>query len=219
MNPASQLYPFVRFANSLLFACGLALMLDQSTATALDRFEQVAHWHSDDRALIVVDKTGDRNWNDATRLAVDAWNQPSAGTGLHLTWTTGTGGCAPAGNRIEICQETYQMLGGGIHDDREGLTDVRLGSDRSQSHIGGATISVCSNCRVESPRRRVIATHELGHSLGLDHSARLGSVMYPRGGPDRPAAGDVTSLRQLYGHVDRNDRCGVFDLQVGLFCF
>jgi len=44
-------------------------------------------------------------------------------------------------------------------------------------------------------------------------------VMYPRGGPDRPAAGDVTALSQLYGHVDRNDRCGFFDLQAGPFCF
>jgi len=219
MDRAPQLYRSVRLANIVLGAASLALLLDHSTANAFDRFLQLPHRRSDDRVLVVVDKTGDRGWNAATRSAVDTWNNVAGGTGVHLTWTTGSGGCGPEGNRIDVCLEPYQSLGGGANNDREGLTDLRLGPDRAQAHIASTSILVCSNCRLEAPRQRVVATHELGHSLGLDHSPRPGSVMFPSGGPERPDDGDVTTLRQLYGHVDHDGHCGLFGLEFGPFCF
>jgi hypothetical protein len=214
-----HLYQFVRFANSILFACAIALIFDRSMASAFDRIEQVPHWRSDERALVVVDKTGDKTWNEATRHAVNAWTKAVDGTGLRLTWTKGTGGCEIGGSRIEICQKPYQTLGDDIHNDREGLADIRLGDDRTQAHIGGTTIAVCSNCRLEAPRRRVVATHELGHALGLEHTNRIDSVMYPTGGPDRPTSFDTSALKQLYGHADTEDRCALFNLRVGPLCF
>lgn len=220
MPEGFDLYRLVRFVNSLLFASALALMLDQSMAAAFERFEQIPHWHSEERSLVVVDKTGDRAWNEATRKAVDAWNRAAPGTGLRLTWSKGGAGpCTPDGTRIEICQDPFQTLGDDMHDDREGLADLRLGGDRTQAHIGGTAISVCSNCRLDPPRRQVVATHELGHSLGMEHTSRVRSVMYPTGGPAQPDAEDAAVLRRLYAHVDREDRCGAVNLRVGPLCF
>lgn len=219
MDQAKNLYRFVRFANTLLFACGFALALDQSMAEALGRFDLTPHWHTDDRALVVTDRTGDRTWNDATRHAVDAWNRSAGGTGLRLTWTTGSGPCTPGGNHIDVCQEPYQTMGDDGHDDRQGLTDLRLGPDRRQAHIGGTSIAVCSNCGLTAARRRVVATHEVGHGLGLGHTLRRTSVMFFTGGSDVPDAQDATDLHQLYAHTDDVERCGVFNVRLGAFCF
>ncbi len=198
MTPSAELRRFVRFVNTLLFALALAVLVDQRVAAAVGRFDQLVHWRTQDRVLQVVDKTGDRAWNEATRHAVEVWNRAATGTDLRITWTAGGGRCEVGGTRIEVCQDPYQTLGDEKNNDREGLADLRLGSDRGQSHISGVRVIVCSNCGLAAPRRRVIAAHELGHALGLDHSLRRGSVLFPRGGPDAPDDQDVATLVARY---------------------
>lgn len=219
MPETFSLFRAVRLANIVVFATALALAFDHSMASALSRFDLAPHWASAERHLVVADHTGDPAWQEATRHGVAAWNKAAADTGLQLTWTVGRGGCEPDGTRISICEARTAALGGAGSVAREGLARLELGPDRTQAHNGGGLILVCGDCELRPSRRRVVATHEIGHILGMVHSARAASVMYHAGGPDAPDAGDVENLRELYAHVDRRDRCGFFDLHVGALCF
>ncbi len=219
MPETASLFRALRLANAVLFATALALVLDHSMAAALSRFDLAPHWASAERRLVVEDRTGDPAWQEATRHGVDAWNRAAAGTGLQLTWRVGTGPCEPAGTVIPVCESRTRELGGTGGVAREGVARLELGPDKTQAHNEGGVILVCGDCQLAPSRRRVVATHEIGHVLGMVHSVRLASVMYHAGGPDAPDARDVENLRELYGHVDQADRCGFFNLSVGALCF
>lgn len=218
MNVTPRLLRSVRLANTILFASAMGLALDHSVASALTRFEQQAHWSTGSRALVVVDRTLDPAWKQATRQAVDTWNGAAAGTGLTITWATGTGPCEPDGVRIAFCPAPYAALSAD-EVGRQGVARLELGADRRQPHIEHTTVLVCSDCRLNAARRSVVATHELGHVLGLGHSRRFSSVMFHMGGPAAPDSLDVQDLRALYAHLDRPDRCGYFNVRAGPFCF
>lgn len=51
------------------------------------------------------------------------------------------------------------------------------------------------------------ATHELGHSLGLDHSSDPNAVMYPTYGDNdskdfKLSQDDIEEIQKLYGNID-----------------
>ena len=219
MTTRPLLYRGLRLANAVLFLTAVGLILDHSVAAALSRITGDPHWSTAGRTLVVADKTGDPAWHQANQFAVAVWNEAGAGTGLRLTWTAATGSCDPESDRIVVCGASADVLDDHLQLRREGVTRIELGDDHAQAHIAVATVLVCADCPLRAARRRVVATHELGHALGLPHTPRIGSVMYPTGGPERPDAVDVAGLRSIYGHVDAVDRCGFFDARVGPLCF
>lgn len=219
MASQSLLFRAVRLANAVLFITAVGLTLDHSVSSALTRITGDPHWAVAGQPLEVVDKTADPAWHTANQRAVAAWNGAVAGTGFSITWRAATGPCEPEPGRIVVCGASSDALDDDLQLSRQGVARIEIGDDRTQAHIDVATVLVCADCRLSTARRRVVATHELGHALGLPHTTRLGSVMYPTGGPDMPDAVDVVGMRAIYGHADTVDRCGFFDARVGPLCF
>ncbi|MDP9402687.1 MAG: matrixin family metalloprotease [Actinomycetota bacterium] len=215
MSAWTRLAEPLRLFNLFLLSMGLFQVVVVNIAPLEAGALGPDHWRSAQRRLVVVDKTGDRGWQQATRHAVDVWNQAAGPTGVRLTWTTGSGTCSPDRVRISVCTASAARLGGGRTANRQGRADVELDPD---GHNLGAFVLVCSDCRPSEARRRVIATHEIGHTLGLSHTPRLSSVMLHTGGAERPDDLDAAEVRSLYEHVDGPLRCGVFNLRLGTFC-
>ncbi len=192
----ARLYCMCRLANTFLFALALAFAMTARIVPDLDAGPAFAHWPSGQRSLTLVDRTGDPEWEQATRWAVDRWNE--ARSDIHLSWAQGRGSCEHAGTSIPVCLASSERLGslGRLH--LQGSADQQRRGD----HVRGALIRVCSDCSLSLGRRREVTTHELGHVLGLRHSSRPESVMYASGGSEVPDPLDHEELRRTTNHRD-----------------
>jgi hypothetical protein len=153
------------------------------------------HWPANHRLLTVVDRTGDTGWHQAVVDAISTWDR--GGSALTLTLTTGTGPCRQQRDHIEVCQETAERIAAQGSKGEQGLFVPAVGGHHEYR---SAVLLVCSDCDgVDQDRQTVIATHELGHALGLTHNPNPESVMYFVGGSPDADARDYQILRAREG--------------------
>lgn len=190
----ARLAAIVRLANILVLAVALAMVPTRLLPAGATE-TTISHWPTGQRDLVIVDHTGEAAWEAVTRTAVAQWN--SAGADLRLTWEAGDGSCDEQGARIAFC-----LVDG---DDLEGFVEyqgVMTPSTADDGHASGAVVEACGDCGLSAILRQLVATHEIGHAIGLPHNERFGSVMFPNGGTGELDALDGADLRRLYAHAD-----------------
>lgn len=181
---------------TVLLAIGVFVLATARNGTPVGIYDNGIgdHWPLKERNLTVVDRTADPAWHQAIAAAVATW--AAGGSALRLTLVSGDGPCAQRRDHIEYCQATTGAISREGSDGDQGLFVPHVG--RSHQYRSSILL-VCSDCGVDQDRMTIIATHELGHALGLAHSADLESVMYFSGGSAQPDARDYQILRQREG--------------------
>lgn len=194
-SPRSHLISALIAVNSVILSVGLFVTAtSHGTPFPVIDFGIGHRWPADHRNLAVVDRTGDAGWHQAVTDAVATWDR--GGSAIGLTLTVGTGPCHQERDHIELCQESAARIAARGSQGEQGLF-IPVSSHREYR---SAIVLVCSDCDgVDEERQTVIATHELGHALGLAHNPNPESVMYFLGGSLEPDASDYEILRAREG--------------------
>ena len=177
-------------ALSLAALLGLVAVFSGWAATRSATAGEPPHFHSDARSVVIEDRTGNGAWSAAITHAVEAWNRAGV---VHITAVPGSGDCeSVVRGRLVFCQKPVRAMDGG-----QGLGYPWV----EHEHVVGGRAWGCSDCASDA-RKRVIAAHEIGHLLGLGHTADPTSVMCDRGCSEVPNQADIDALRALHDHSD-----------------
>jgi hypothetical protein len=97
-----------------------------------------------------------------------------------------------SGNEVHVCNANYGATGWA------GLTELTLNGQ----HIVKIRVRL-NDYYVTRTLRRLVACHELGHSVGLGHRSTPTSCMMPGSGSRKhPDATDFKEIKRIYAHSD-----------------
>jgi hypothetical protein len=227
---------------------GVSLLLVVALAAAhvrivYDGNGQAIYWNNPSSVSVVIQSTGSDNINDgsdevALRNAIDAWNDVTSTTAtlvevqsaaqrartdwqaddIHLMMfdeSNQSGYFGPSSGTVAVTPLTFYITGAIID------ADVLFNGGGYQFTTNG-----------QSGRFDIqdVATHELGHLLGLDHSGVAGATMFPYVDPAvilhrSLSADDVGGLRHMYpagsfgrigGSLFRSDGSPVIGAQISV---
>lgn len=133
------------------------------------------------RVVDVVDHTGPA-W--PVRAAAQAWNRSSSVTYRYAA------GCADATRCVQVWEGRYGQTGW------KGLTTTY--TDRSGTFAAPTVVKLNDSYPSTPPDRRATVCQELGHALGLGHSASATSCMNETAPATTPDAGDFARLDAIY---------------------
>jgi hypothetical protein len=125
-------------------------------------------------AFLEVIRSAFREWEDAVPVRFDTFAD-SANAEVHIVW------------KVQF------------EKDRTGQTDLSWNND---GHVQGGVITLATFDPEGQPMGmeeiRIVALHEIGHLIGLDHSSDSGDVMFPVASARRLSRRDVETARLLY---------------------
>jgi hypothetical protein len=145
------------------------------------------------------------DWNRYLRGALEEWNQGETVTLVEVDGATDPQYCDPVAGTVQVCDWWYGTQTGWL-----GLT--RIYFNASGDHIDAATV-LLNNSFLYAPQspynndaaRRHTICHELGHTLGLDHSETTSCVndsQYAVFNYLTAINDDFRQLRRIYEHED-----------------
>jgi hypothetical protein len=183
----------------------IVLVLGQlATAMPSDAADGIngAHWaRKNNPFTLKIGDNVDNSWDGYLKRAASDWNKSKV---VNTDVVGGSAGsrCKPTDGRVEVCNDRYGATGW------LGITEVYADS---HDHIIAARClmndTYFSTSHYDDPTaKRHTMTHEMGHSLGLDHRSGK-SVMNDSESAvfryDRPTSNDYDKLEQIYRHKDK----------------